>query len=287
MTVETILPSNTFCEDSQDSVLHGSGCMGMILNPEVISTSEGVSVVELGIAVQKACENVTQPLKSLYSLDISIKEKIQAIARSYGASGAEYSEPNPKTKRINAKRALAQARDPPPSQHKKASYLTMTDSSLPISSANVHRLLTKSADTSKPNFIPFTGRKSVSFAFGFTFIFTFLLLYIQSFSGHSFPFSSLISHFLANSSSLSHQHHALLNVPNESPLADAKYGVHSLSQEYNNTSEKNPLLSAGLNDNVEQHGKVGARNDSHGEEEQYALKRENGNKEKGCGEGES
>ncbi|PNT52080.2 hypothetical protein POPTR_001G010900v4 [Populus trichocarpa] len=158
----------------------------------------------------------------------------------------------------------------------------MTDSSLPISSAK-HRLLTKSADTSKPNFIPFTGRKSLSFAFGFTFIFipsTFLLLYIQSFSGYSFPFSSLISHFLSNSSSLSHQHHTLLHVPNESPLADAKYGVHSLSQEYNLTSEKSPLLSAGLNDTVAQHGKVDAGNDSHGEEEQYALKRENGDKKR-------
>ncbi|KAL9407358.1 hypothetical protein Peur_004330 [Populus x canadensis] len=158
----------------------------------------------------------------------------------------------------------------------------MTDSSLPISSAK-HRLLTKSADTSKPNFIPFTGRKSLSFAFGFTFIFipsTFLLLYIQSFSGYSFPFSSLISHFLSNSSSLSHQHHTLLHVPNESPLADAKYGVHSWSQEYNLTSEKSPLLSAGLDDTVAQHGKVDAGNDSHGEEEQYALKRENGDKKR-------
>ncbi|KAJ7009506.1 10-formyltetrahydrofolate synthetase [Populus alba x Populus x berolinensis] len=52
----------------------------------------GKGAVELGIAVQKACENVTQPLKFLYSLDISIKEKIEAIARSYGASGVEYSE---------------------------------------------------------------------------------------------------------------------------------------------------------------------------------------------------
>lgn len=48
--------------------------------------------VDLGIAVQKACENVTQQLRFLYPLDISIKEKIEAIARSYGASGVEYSE---------------------------------------------------------------------------------------------------------------------------------------------------------------------------------------------------
>ena len=48
--------------------------------------------VDLGIAVQKACENVTQPLKFLYPLEFSIKEKIEAIAKSYGASGVEYSE---------------------------------------------------------------------------------------------------------------------------------------------------------------------------------------------------
>ena len=48
--------------------------------------------VDLGVAVQRACENVTQPLKFLYPLDISIKEKIEAIARSYGASGVEYTE---------------------------------------------------------------------------------------------------------------------------------------------------------------------------------------------------
>ncbi|XWS74555.1 hypothetical protein CRYUN_Cryun01aG0008200 [Craigia yunnanensis] len=50
----------------------------------------GKGVVDLGVAVQRACENVTQPLKFLYPLDISIKEKIEAIARSYGASGVEY-----------------------------------------------------------------------------------------------------------------------------------------------------------------------------------------------------
>ncbi|XP_065861735.1 formate--tetrahydrofolate ligase isoform X2 [Euphorbia lathyris] len=52
----------------------------------------GKGAVDLGIAVQRACENMAQPLKFLYPLDISIKEKIEAIARSYGASGVEYSE---------------------------------------------------------------------------------------------------------------------------------------------------------------------------------------------------
>ncbi|XP_060196702.1 formate--tetrahydrofolate ligase [Lycium barbarum] len=52
----------------------------------------GKGAVDLGIAVQKACENATQPLKFLYPLDIGIKDKIEAIAKSYGADGVEYSE---------------------------------------------------------------------------------------------------------------------------------------------------------------------------------------------------
>lgn len=52
----------------------------------------GKGAVDLGIAVQKACENATQPLKFLYPLDIGIKDKIEAIAKSYGADGVEYSD---------------------------------------------------------------------------------------------------------------------------------------------------------------------------------------------------
>ncbi|PHT93730.1 C-1-tetrahydrofolate synthase, cytoplasmic [Capsicum annuum] len=52
----------------------------------------GKGAVDLGIAVQKACENAQQPLKFLYPLDIGIKDKIEAIAKSYGADGVEYSE---------------------------------------------------------------------------------------------------------------------------------------------------------------------------------------------------
>ncbi|KAH0920820.1 hypothetical protein HID58_020838 [Brassica napus] len=47
----------------------------------------GKGAVDLGIAVEKACQNVTQPLRFLYPLEISIKDKIEAIAKSYGASG--------------------------------------------------------------------------------------------------------------------------------------------------------------------------------------------------------
>lgn len=52
----------------------------------------GKGAVDLGMAVQKACESQTEPLRFLYPLEISIKEKIEAIAKSYGASGVEYSE---------------------------------------------------------------------------------------------------------------------------------------------------------------------------------------------------
>ncbi|CAK7339182.1 unnamed protein product [Dovyalis caffra] len=154
----------------------------------------------------------------------------------------------------------------------------MADSSLPISSTK-HRLLTKSVDTSKPIFMPFMRRKCLSFAFGFTFIFvpcTLLLLFNQSFFGYSLRFSSLISLFLANSSSLSQQPNTFLHVPNESPFIDSKNGVLSLPQESNHTSEKNPLLSDGLNDNVAHR----TANDSLGKEKQYVFKRENGNKKR-------
>lgn len=52
----------------------------------------GKGAVDLGVAVQKACESVNQPFKFLYPLEISIKEKIEEIAKSYGAAGVEYSE---------------------------------------------------------------------------------------------------------------------------------------------------------------------------------------------------
>lgn len=60
----------------------------MVLLTEITMTIQ----VDLGIAVQRACENAANSFKFLYSLDISIKDKIEAIAKSYGASGVEYSE---------------------------------------------------------------------------------------------------------------------------------------------------------------------------------------------------
>ncbi|XP_076896583.1 formate--tetrahydrofolate ligase-like [Bidens hawaiensis] len=52
----------------------------------------GKGAIDLGIAVQKACESATEPFNFLYPLDASIEDKIDAIARSYGASGVEYSK---------------------------------------------------------------------------------------------------------------------------------------------------------------------------------------------------
>ncbi|MFQ5421134.1 MAG: formate--tetrahydrofolate ligase, partial [Anaerolineae bacterium] len=52
----------------------------------------GKGAVELGKAVIAACEKPSD-FKFLYSLDLSIKEKIETIAKEiYGADGVEYSE---------------------------------------------------------------------------------------------------------------------------------------------------------------------------------------------------
>ena len=50
----------------------------------------GAGAVELGKAVIKACEKPSK-FKFLYDLNASIKEKIEAIAKMYGAAGVEYS----------------------------------------------------------------------------------------------------------------------------------------------------------------------------------------------------
>ncbi|KAH7859327.1 hypothetical protein Vadar_034678 [Vaccinium darrowii] len=94
--VNVVVAINKFATDSEaelNAVRNAALAAGAF--DAVICTHHahgGKGAVDLGIAVQKACENVTQPLKFLYPLDISIKEKIEAIAKSYGASGVEYSD---------------------------------------------------------------------------------------------------------------------------------------------------------------------------------------------------
>ncbi|KAI5066927.1 hypothetical protein GOP47_0017455 [Adiantum capillus-veneris] len=51
----------------------------------------GAGAVDLGVAVQRACEQHRTALNFLYPLDLSIKGKIEMIAKSYGADGVEYS----------------------------------------------------------------------------------------------------------------------------------------------------------------------------------------------------
>ncbi|XP_010529904.1 PREDICTED: formate--tetrahydrofolate ligase [Tarenaya hassleriana] len=67
----------------------------------------GKGAVDLGIAAEKACKSMTQPLRFLYPLDTSIKEKIEAIANSYGASGVEYSEQAEKQIEIYTKQGFS------------------------------------------------------------------------------------------------------------------------------------------------------------------------------------
>ncbi|BBN17539.1 formate--tetrahydrofolate ligase [Marchantia polymorpha subsp. ruderalis] len=51
----------------------------------------GKGAVDLALAVKKACEEQSGDLKFLYPLDLSVREKIEAIAKSYGAAGIELS----------------------------------------------------------------------------------------------------------------------------------------------------------------------------------------------------
>lgn len=52
----------------------------------------GAGAVDLGVSVQRACEKHNRSLQFLYPLNISIKDKINLIAKSYGAAAVEYSE---------------------------------------------------------------------------------------------------------------------------------------------------------------------------------------------------
>ncbi|KAJ0987319.1 hypothetical protein J5N97_005675 [Dioscorea zingiberensis] len=94
--VNVVVAINKFASDSEaemNAVRNAALAAGAF--DAVVCTHHahgGKGAVDLGIAVQRACENQTQPLKFLYPLDISIKGKIEAIAKSYGASGVEYSE---------------------------------------------------------------------------------------------------------------------------------------------------------------------------------------------------
>ncbi|KAK8965780.1 hypothetical protein KSP40_PGU015829 [Platanthera guangdongensis] len=94
--VNVVVAINRFATDTDaeiDSVRNAAIAAGAF--DAVVCTHHahgGKGAVDLGLAVQRACESHTQPLKFLYPLDFSIKEKIGAIAESYGATGVEYSE---------------------------------------------------------------------------------------------------------------------------------------------------------------------------------------------------
>lgn len=94
--VNVVVAINRFATDTDaemDSVRNAAIAAGAL--DAVVCTHHahgGKGAVDLGLAVQRACESHTQPLKFLYPLDFSIKEKIGAIAESYGATGVEYSE---------------------------------------------------------------------------------------------------------------------------------------------------------------------------------------------------
>ncbi|XP_039145311.1 formate--tetrahydrofolate ligase [Dioscorea cayenensis subsp. rotundata] len=94
--VNVVVAINKFASDSEAemNVVRNAALAAGAFDAVVCThhTHGGKGAVDLGIAVQRACENQTQSLNFLYPLDFSIKEKIEAIAKSYGASGVEYSE---------------------------------------------------------------------------------------------------------------------------------------------------------------------------------------------------
>ncbi|GKE84566.1 formate--tetrahydrofolate ligase, partial [Tanacetum coccineum] len=67
----------------------------------------GKGAIDLGIAVQKACETATEPFKFLYPLEASIEDKIEAIATSYGASGVKYSQQAEKQIKMYSKQGFS------------------------------------------------------------------------------------------------------------------------------------------------------------------------------------
>lgn len=93
--VNVVVAVNAFSTDTEDELQAvRQAAIAAGASDAVICTHfahGGAGAVELGKAVQKACEQHSGEFKFLYPLDISIKEKIEAIAKSYGAAGVEYS----------------------------------------------------------------------------------------------------------------------------------------------------------------------------------------------------
>ncbi|ERN11124.1 formate--tetrahydrofolate ligase [Amborella trichopoda] len=109
--VNVVVAINMFASDT-DSELNAmkSAAMEAGAFDAVVCTHHahgGKGAVDLGIAVQRASENQKQSLQFLYPLDISIKEKIEAIARSYGAASVEYSEQAEKQIEIYTKQGFS------------------------------------------------------------------------------------------------------------------------------------------------------------------------------------
>ena len=52
----------------------------------------GAGAIDLGVSVQRAHEKHNRSLQFLYPLNISIKDKIDLISKSYGVATVEYSK---------------------------------------------------------------------------------------------------------------------------------------------------------------------------------------------------
>lgn len=109
--VNVVVAVNRFSSDTEAEILAvrraalAAGAYGAVVCSHFAHGGKGA--IDLGMVVQKACESATEPFKFLYPLDASIKDKIEAIATSYGASGVEYSEQAEKQIKMYSKQGFA------------------------------------------------------------------------------------------------------------------------------------------------------------------------------------
>jgi len=94
--VKVVVALNQFASDTEDEIsvvreeALGAGASAAVMSSH--HAQGGIGAVELAKAVIHACEHSKkEDFKFLYNLELPIKDKIEAIAKSYGASNVSYS----------------------------------------------------------------------------------------------------------------------------------------------------------------------------------------------------
>ncbi|PWA90253.1 formate-tetrahydrofolate ligase, FTHFS, P-loop containing nucleoside triphosphate hydrolase [Artemisia annua] len=113
--VNVVVAVNRFSTDTNDEIgaVRSAALAADTLDSDYLSSLLAKAFfmrsyqIDLGIAVQKACESATEPFKFLYPLEASIEDKIEAIATSYGASGVKYSQQAEKQIKMYSKQGFS------------------------------------------------------------------------------------------------------------------------------------------------------------------------------------